>query len=391
MELVRAVTVIALLCLLALKLEASASSESANQSSGNSAAAASLAAVPVKAYQPHYLVGNNLSEIWDYRLWFPNGYLLNCRFMITSIGPGERTGLVLAYILPPEGDTVVMKNSRKWGDWKDLTEGKGPQFVIAKNRLSVDLPNHHLHVENAKGTIDLEMQSTVAPLQPGRILFSKQEWYDATLFAPRLEASGELRLPGQAPIPLKSGRGIATHIVSNVPDNSQSVSLFRFDSFDATTEVSLYQLTMQEANKFKRVGFLTTIHNNQIAVHSTTFDRRFSDLKPDPNFKGYLVPKKVSIDYDSKLERIQGNATLQFHLKRPQEILNLLNSKILRFVLKKVAANPVLYQNRSDYRFEIRQMEDRSGTPSNTREDTEVIAGEGFASLYLTKKPPNDF
>ena len=153
--------------------------------------------------------------------------------MITSVGPGERTGLVLVYVLPPEGDTVVMKNSRRWGDWKDLTGHTGPQFVIAKNRLSVDLPTHHLYVENSKGTVDLEMRSAVGPLQPGRIFFSEKQWYDTTLFAPRLEASGELRLPGQAPIQLINGRGLATHVVSNMPDNSQSVSVFRFDSFDA--------------------------------------------------------------------------------------------------------------------------------------------------------------
>lgn len=396
-----------LLCLLTFGLEVSVASEPGGQRPEDSAATATsarpvpgatdrppFAAAPVDAYQPHYLVGNNLSEIWDYRLWFPNGYLLNCRFMITSFGPGERTGLVLSYVLPPEGDMVVIKNSRKWGDWKDLTDRAGPQFAIAKNRLNIDLPSHHLHVENEKGTLDLHLRSTVDPLRTERILLSQRQWYDVTFYAPRLEASGDLLLPGQAPLQLENGRGIATHIVSNVPDNRQSVSLFRFDSFDAPTQMSLYQLTLQASHAYRKVGFLTTFQNNQIVIHSTTFDRVFSNLKPDPNYKAYLVPKGFSVDYDSKSETFEGEATLQFHRKRPQEILDLVNSRLLRFFLKKVAPNPVLYQNRSDYRFDINHSGHRAlGKESHgpVHEAIEVVTGQGFASLYLTMKPPHDF
>jgi hypothetical protein len=267
--------------------------------------------VPAKAYQPHYLMGNNLSEIWDYRLSFPNGYLLNCRFMITSFGPGERTGLVLLYILPPKGNTVVIKNSRKWRDWKDQTTSGGPQFTIAKNSLRVDLPNHRLHIENEKGTLDLELMNTVEPFNPGRILYSPQDWYDLTLVAPRLKASGSLELPNQEPVALENGRGTATHIVSNIPDNRQTVSVFRFDSFDASTEFSVYELTTTETHRFQRIGFLTTFQNDRIAIHSKDFTRKFPDLVPDSNYKDYLVPRSFTLDHTGELKTLQGRARAQ--------------------------------------------------------------------------------
>ena len=337
------------------------------------------AKVPVSEFSPQSLAGKDLSETWDYRIAFDNGYFISCSFGVTNAGPSDGTGFVLTYIYPPNADMRIIRNSRRQGDWKFETDSDGPSFYIAKNELHIDLPKHRIHVDNQDGTLDLDLENVIDPVQPDRVMLTDKDWFQMTLFGPRFTSNGSLTFPGEEPISLTGGRGVAIHTRSNMADNKVAATSFRFDSFDSNVDISLFELITAPKYDNRRIRVLFLAEDGTEAVHTEGIKRTFFGFKPDPKKKSYLLPSRFVVEYENGEIAIEGRGDLELHVDGRLPMLSLLNSKATRKMLSMVS-NPVLYQFTSTYEFR-----------ANHNGSERQFQGTGFSSILFNKKPPADF
>ena len=335
--------------------------------------------VPVSEYSPHSLEGGDLSETWDYRITFDNGYLISCSFGITNAGPADGAGFVLTYIYPPDGDMRIIRNSRGQGDWKFETDSGGPSFYIAKNELHINLPKHRIHVDNQDGTLDLDLENVIGPVQPDRVMLTDKDWFQLTLFGPRFRSNGSLTFPGEEPISLTGGRGVAIHTRSNMADNKVAATSFRFDSFDSELEISLFEYITAPKYDSRRIRILFLNDDGAEAVHTEGIQRTFFGFSPDPKKKSYLIPSRFILKYDNGETKLKGRGDLELHIDGRLPMLTLLNSKTTRKLLSMVSS-PVLYQFSTAYEIQV-----------NHEGSDRQFEGTGVSSILVNKKPPADF
>lgn len=341
-------------------------------------------ALPVDSYSPHYLAGNNVSETWNYVFDFPDGHAVSLQFMLTNIGPGDFTGVVIAYLMAPDGELAMIKNSRHSGLWTDRTDERGPWMEIAYHTLRVEHPSHRIVLDHPdRGKLDLRAETLTPMFRPGPIDFGHGDWYDVTFVAPRLRVTGSVQLPGRERVELPEGRGVALHSVANLSDDRLATSWLRIDTFDAPDQVSLFELMTSQRYGRRRLGFALRFAEDRLVGWSQQYGRRLVETRPDPAKGRYPLVDRLRfgavrgrrVDGSDEGIDFRGEATLR--LLNRNELLEFLNSPVLRFVLR-FLSDPILYQYRAEYELVF----DFQGSSPST------VRGRGIASLYFLDDPP---
>lgn len=344
-------------------------------------------ALPVETYSPHYVEGKNVSEIWNYVFDFPDGYTVSLQFMITNIGPGDSTGVMIAYLMAPDGDVAIIKNSRHAGLWTDRSDARGPWLEIAYHTLRIDHPSHHILLDHPdRGKLDLRAEALTSMFRPGRVDFGNGDWYDVTYIAPRLRASGTIQLPGHERVELAEGRGVAIHSVTNMSDDHLATSWLRLDTFDAADQVSIFELMTSREYGRRRLGFALRFDDDRLVGWSRRYGRRLLEPHPDPEKRSYPLADGIRfgaveghrLDRPGQGVDFRGQAALE--LLNRNALLEFLNSALLRFVLR-FLSDPILYQYRADYDLSF---DFQGPSPREVR-------GTGIVSLYFLNDPPAVF
>ena len=330
--------------------------------------------LPPGAISPHYLGGKNLSEAWNFIIQFPNGYFVNCQFSITNVGPIDGTGLMIAYIHPPDGEPLQIKNSRGKKDWQDRSTDAGPILSIARHELEIKDDEQRIHLGFDEGTLDLELRRLTEPLRSGRLWYSDKQFFDLTIFAPRSTVRGTYVFEGET-IELENGRAVSVHLLSNLPEHKQASATFGVHAFSPGLEFSLFELTATGRYGFDKAGVLMLFDDDRLVAHFPTFERSFPSKRPDGKRPEYPIPQRVEL----RSEAGEIEARAQLDLVKRSEILSLLNSRILRGILGLIA-KPVLYQFRTEYELEV----ERDGVSRSE-------SGQGVATLYVSSKPPASY
>lgn len=342
---------------------------------------------PVASYSPHYLEGKNVSEIWNYVFDFPDGHAVFLQFMITNIGPGNFTGVLMAWLMAPDGETAVLKNTRHAGLWTDSSDEAGPWLEISYHTLRIDHGSHRILLDHPdRGRLDLQAEALTPMFLPGRVDFGHGDWYEVNVIAPRLRVTGSIQLPGRERVELPEGRGMALHSVTNMSDDRLATSWLRIDTFDAADQISVFEMVTSHHYGSRNMGFALRFADDRLVGWSHRYGRRLLGTQPDPDKKRYLLADGVRFGavegrrLDGSPEGIdfRGEATLR--LLNRSELLEFLNSAVLRFVLR-FLTDPVLYQYRAEYEL----VYDFEGPTPRT------VQGRGIASIYFLGDPPVAF
>ncbi len=154
--------------------------------------------------------GDEAVEYWDLVGDFDSGHRLYARFLITNVGPGDRTALAFGHWVAPNGTVTPFKNGKREGNW---TLGPDRQRLkIGSSVLSLAAGTRHFEVDHDKRGIkmfvDIEADGTAlaAPAaRPGAVL---------EVLNLGSAARGSYWLEGMgAPVPL-SGRALLSHTVA---------------------------------------------------------------------------------------------------------------------------------------------------------------------------------
>lgn len=354
--------------------------------------------LPVEAYSPHYPEDGDASEVWGYVAWFPSGHVFHVQYIVTNIGPGDHTALLFAYFLLPDGETVAIADSRDHRRWDDLTDESGPSFRFGSHSLRIHHPDHELRVRDGElGRLELRGVTTSRMVAPGRVRLGDGDWYEITVFAPRMRMEGTLQLPGGEEVVLEDGFGIGHHSLSTVPDRDVGVAHFRFDTFDRRTQLSLVRFTGTDAAGHRPYGFLMLFEDGEIRHYTRDIRGRFFGVRPDAEEPGYPLPDGFRVGWFDSVagppvagdtvgsgprpgDRTGIRIDARLDLAVRAEILEFLDSRVLRFVLSLIM-QPVLYQFRTDYRIE-------AGLGGDRFPD---VDGTGFAALYVLDDPPQAY
>jgi hypothetical protein len=330
--------------------------------------------LPAAVFSPHLDGNGGAWESWEYLFRFSNGYTLLAQFQLTNKGPGSHRGIVVARIIAPNGTATLVKNSRDYGEWSYSMGPAGMDIYLATHQLHIAPPSHKVSIQATGCRFTIEAESVTPMVQPGRLAFSEDEFYDLTVLAPRLKAQGVLEFTDGPTIELRDGTGVALYVRSNMADHKQMLGLLRCHTFDGATQVSLMEFTAPEDYRYQRVGLLLIIRGSEVVYESYDYDRRYSALEPDPEDPHYPVPRGFVVSNHAGASGVQGEVKLR--LIQRYDILDWVKSGIGRFFLRRTS-HPIEYLFDADYELNL-----------TLSEDPERISGRGFASLLMLNDPP---
>jgi len=326
-------------------------------------------------YAPHFLEGA-YSEIWHYVFRFPTGHTIISRLVVTNRGPGEGRGGGVAIIIGPDGKVVQQVNSRPRDRWAHALLADGVSLSVAGHTWDIRPPVHELQLRSRRGHFRISATTTTDIYRPGRLWYSAERFYDLTVLAPRLEAQGVLELPGETPIELGVGHGVAFHSQANLDDDDLALSWLQVHTFDDDIQLSLWELTAPGDRRFQRVSLSLVFEHGQLVTSGQSYGRAFGELRRDPESPHYPVPGQVIVSGREETHAFQGAITL-----RPRhrlELVDLINSGVVRFLVRRLM-QPVAYEFAADYDLTIA-----------LRDRPRRMQGTGLASLQIIGKPPED-
>lgn len=341
--------------------------------------------LPVGTYSPHYVAGGNISEIWNFVFDFPSRDTVALQFMVTNIGPGDFTGAVIAYLVPAGAEPIIIKNSRAHGDWQDRSDEQGPWLHIARHELRLEDRSFDLQVVSDHAVLDLEGEVLSDMFRPGRLSVGDGEWYDLTVFGPRMRAAGAITWPDGSVTRLEDGRGMGMHSLSTVSEDRLATSWLRIDTFDARDQVSVFELMTSRELGRRRHGFALRFRDDSLLGWSYRYGRRLLDAQPDPEKSDYLIARGMRFGAvrgepteSAGVVDFRGEASLELLMRN--ELLAFLNSPVLRFVLRMIT-DPILYQYRATYTLSLDFEEPEAGE----------VSGQGIVSIYFLNPAPAVF
>ena len=332
--------------------------------------------VPPASYYPHFLSGG-YTETWSYLFRFPSGHTIISRLTITNRGAGDGRGAAFAIIVDPTGRVVQVVNSRPQPRWTRILREDGVELGVAGHEWVLRPPSHRVRMQSGEGRFEIEATSLTDVYHPGRLHYSSDEFYDLTILAPRLSASGTVQLTGEAPVELRDGRGFAFHSYANRGEQDQAVSWLQFHTFDSEIEVSLWELTAPEKHDYQRVGIALLFEDGRLVEYRAGYDREYRDLQADAESPHYPVPRSLTFSDEDDQTAMHGEVTL-VPIHRV-ELVDLINSRFVRFFVRRVM-EPVMYEFSGDYHLRVRlEGQERQ------------ISGTGIASLQIVDDPPIGF
>ena len=332
--------------------------------------------VPPASYAPHFLEGP-YSETWSYLFSFPNGYTLISRLMITNRGPGDGRGAGIGLIIDPAGRVARLVNSRPRERWSHVVMDDGLELSVANHRWVIRPPSHEVRMRSGRGSFEIEATALTDVYRPGRLHYSSSEFYDLTILAPRLAARGTVQFPGEAPVALRDGSGIAIQSYSNLDEQDQAISWLQFHTFDSDVQLSLWELTAPKEHDHQRVAISLLFEDGRLVSHHAGYRREFDTVQVDPESPHYPVPRSLRFSDEHSGRSIRGEVTL--HQRHRLELVDLINSGFVRFFVRRLM-EPVAYEFAGDYDLRV-QLEGRDYRKRGT----------GVASLQIVDDPPAGF
>ena len=180
------------------------------------------AAEDITDEQPLFLRDEWYSEGWDHLFYFADGTFLAVQISVVNIGFGSHHAGVLGLVVPPRGETLLLRQSRSHREWEFSEDHL--DLEIARHKLYGNSPDYHIRLRKKEGEIDVDFTAQAEAWRLGRILQSRKGYKYLSFYAPlvdataryRAAATGELVDGSGADLPwvdLEQGRGFAARYV----------------------------------------------------------------------------------------------------------------------------------------------------------------------------------
>jgi len=176
--------------------------------------------------------GKQGSEYWDLVAKLESGHFVFARFLLTNVGPGNHSAVVLGHVITPDGEQHAFRNGRRRSRWQ-----------LSDDRLELDVNKCHLDLHDGsalrvvrKSSVQLSLRFDLAggARPPPGLLPDR---YAAETLAANAPVQGTLKLADMA-APLETrGTGAVTHSWTSEPEEELVVR--RLDFFTLTPELGL--------------------------------------------------------------------------------------------------------------------------------------------------------
>lgn len=299
--------------------------------------------LPRQAYEPRRDDDTTVaSESWDYVFSFPNGYRLLAQFQVTNAGPRRRHGFVTAVVVLPDRTTRVFRNSRPRGEWQSELVPDQVRLSLGRHRFTLGRERHQVHVTHHEGRFEIEAETTTPAVELGRVPEAGAS--ELTLLAPRLRCRGVLQLPGQAPVELADGWGVATLTRSSQPAHRQARSSVVLHAFDPALQWSLFALATPRERGQESAGWLLLSRDGG-SPEVLRAERRWAGAVRDLEAPHYLTPRELTLHASGADARVTLRPVARF------DVLGWIKNPLTRFLAGR-SSHPVQYL--FDARYELR-------------------------------------
>lgn len=269
--------------------------------------------------------GDDATEYWDLTARLEPGYLLFQRFLVTNVGPGERTAAAVGIVVRPDGRIDHFDNGRREGRW--TLEG-GSRLHVGKSALDLRASGPRLEIGKKSARLDLTLACDADAAAQPPASFARAG-HALRVLAVSAPIRGTLWLRGM-PEPLAvEGRAAFTHTLA--PDEADAVERrLEFHSLGADLGWSVFSVTPRhEAANSNRgqaprgenpLATWLVVTRGGRTVYAT--DRAQLDLAgsaPDWDRAGYPVPARMQVRSARLQARVELGAVL--HARDPLSTL----------------------------------------------------------------------
>jgi len=260
---------------------------------------------------PRFLDGDNASESWNYIFRFPeSGYTLFSNFMISNTRAGKHRATAVGILVAPDGRRTLLKNGRARGKWTYLPGEEGLEMRLARHVFRMTPDSHHLHMENNSGTFTIDSVSISRPFFPPAVTLRGGDILERIFLAPRMEVTGTAAFPGEEPVDLGRGRGIAYLERSPVADHERMVSRLIFHTFRGETEVSILEFRGTRKDDYRSTALLLLMKDGEVVFHDSSATVEYSAFREDDKLPSYLIPGEFRFAGASGGKSVEGQVNL---------------------------------------------------------------------------------
>ena len=247
------------------------------------------------------LSGHSASEHWEFTARFDSGHFFFAEFLITNIGPGERSAAAVGYIIDPDGTPHRFTNGRRKGRWSLSPDRL--YLEIGASVLDLHDSTYQLHVNKKAIQVHLRFR----PDRP--VVWSETvalPGYALDLLALAVPVEGTVWMRGMAkPLPV-NGTIVATRSWMN--EAGSSLILRRLEFFTLQQKIPLYGLDLLTPDG-KRSQWLVIKQPGHPVSEFHNFALSLDGVTNGPQERGYDVPgalrfKNTEVEGRVRLERV---------------------------------------------------------------------------------------
>jgi hypothetical protein len=255
------------------------------------AAALPSSAEPCPGAAPALPDGEHAIEYWDLTARLEPGFALFQRFLITNLGPGERTAGAVGVVVRPDGSIDHYDNGRRAGRW---TLGDGPRLEVGSSALELRAPEVRLAIRKKSARIELRVRCDADAAARPPPAFAATG-HDLRLLAVSAPVAGTLWLRGMSEPLSVTGRAALSHTVA-LDEATQIAERLEFHSLGTDLAWSLYAVTPRSARSPADAAsgrWIVFTQGGRTLLASAQVDLVREGLAPGWNRSGYPVPGRL--------------------------------------------------------------------------------------------------
>jgi hypothetical protein len=307
--------------------------------------------------------GKQGSEYWDLIAKFETGHFVFARFLLTNVGPGSHSAVVLGHVIAPDGGRHPFRNGRRRSRWQ-----------LSDDRLRLDINKCHLDLHDGSALLVVRKASVQLSLRfaldagarppPGTL----PDRYAAETLAANAPVHGTIALDGAATVLETSGTGAVLHTWTREPEEERIQR--RLDFFSLTPDLGL-QLSEFRTPKGDVRRWLRATQDGRTVFETTSVELAASG-RLDGTPGSYPVEARLSLSG----EAVSGDLAL-IQLLHHQDPLEAIPQPLRSVIRWSLSMKPHQLWATTSYDLTLQLNPDQPPTP---------LKGKGLATInYLSR------
>jgi hypothetical protein len=301
--------------------------------------------------------GKQGSEYWDLLARLDSGHFVFARFLLTNVGPGKHSAVVLGNVITPDGRRQAFRNGRRRSEW----QLSGDRLKLDVNKCHLDLRNGTALLTVRKSAVKLALHFALegGALPPEGLVPDR---YAVETLAANASVRGTIALAGR-PAVETTGTGAVTHTWTSEPEEERVWR--RLDFFTLSPDLGLQLSEFRTPDGAVRRWLRATRDGG------TVFETSSLELSPSGRLagtpRGYPVEANLALSGDAA----SGDVAL-VQLLHQQDPLEAIPQPLRSVIRWSVSMEPHQLWTTASYDLSIRLTPGAAATP---------LKGEGLATI----------